>query len=126
MHLAIEDKVALVCGGGSGLGRAIALALALAAEGVTVAVTGRTPGKLDETVALITGQGGRAQAFALDLSQPETFDDVLSAIRQTLGPIGILVNNLRRAAALPGGRRRGDSLAGAIHRDGQRIDSIDR
>ncbi len=75
MHLAIEDKVAL------------------AAEGVTVAVTGRTPGKLDETVALITGQGGRAQAFALDLSQPETFDDVLSAIHQALGPIGILVNN---------------------------------
>lgn len=91
MDLMIEGKLALVCGAGSGLGRAIALALA--AEGATVAVTGRTPEKLADTVRLIEQAGGRARAWALDLARPEGFDAVLADIRQAFGPIGILVNN---------------------------------
>lgn len=91
MNFNIENKVALVCGAGSGLGRAIALALA--AEGVKVAVTGRTESRLHETVALIQAQHGQAQAFQLDLSQPERFDVTLQAVRSALGPMEILVNN---------------------------------
>ncbi|ATA23732.1 3-oxoacyl-ACP reductase [Brenneria goodwinii] len=91
MDFKIAGKVALVCGAGSGLGRAIAQSLA--AEGVLVAVTGRTPQKLAETVGLIEQAGGRARAWVLDLTRPETFDEVLTDIRRTLGPVGILVNN---------------------------------
>ncbi|TCV98736.1 SDR family oxidoreductase [Biostraticola tofi] len=91
MDLQIAGKVALVCGAGSGLGRA--MALALAAEGVTVAVTGRSREKLDQTVQLIERQRGKAQAWTLDLARPDEFDSVLHDIRRHAGPIGILVNN---------------------------------
>lgn len=91
MDLMISGKTALVCGAGSGLGRAIALALA--AEGVQVAVTGRNEEKLAETVALIAEQGGLAQAWRLDLADPETFDTVLDQIRDRFGAISILINN---------------------------------
>ncbi|RLM07749.1 SDR family oxidoreductase [Gibbsiella quercinecans] len=91
MDLMIADKVALVCGAGSGLGRAIAISLA--AEGVTVAVTGRNMDKLAHTVQLIEQAGGKASAWALDLSQPESFAATLGQIRQAHGAITILVNN---------------------------------
>ncbi|TLV21562.1 SDR family oxidoreductase [Klebsiella indica] len=91
MDFMIAGKTALVCGAGSGLGRAIAQSLA--AEGVKVAVTGRNEEKLAETVALITQAGGEAQAWRLDLADPQTFDAVLGEIRQRFGAIAILVNN---------------------------------
>ncbi len=91
MNFAIDDQVALVSGAGGGLGRAIALALA--AEGVAVAVTGRTAATLAQTVELIEQAGGRARAYVLDLALLDSFDGVLARIRAELGPIGILVNN---------------------------------
>lgn len=91
MDFQIQQRVALVCGAGSGLGQAIALSLAQ--EGVKVAVTGRNPEKLAHTVELITRQGGTAQAWQLDLAAPEQFDEIIGAIRQHWGDIDILVNN---------------------------------
>lgn len=91
MDFQIQQRVALVCGGGSGLGQAIALSLAQ--EGVKVAVTGRNPEKLAQTVELISRQGGTAHGWPLDLAAPDTFDETLEAIRQRWGDIDILVNN---------------------------------
>lgn len=91
MDFQIQQRVALVCGAGSGLGQAIAVSLAQ--EGVRVAVTGRNPEKLAHTVELITGLGGTAQAWQLDLAAPEQFDEILGGIRQHWGDIDILVNN---------------------------------
>ena len=91
MDFAIDGKVALVVGAGGGLGRAIALALA--AEGAVVAVTGRTPATLTQTVELIEQAGGRARAYVLDLARPQGFDSVLEQIHEDLGLVGILVNN---------------------------------
>lgn len=91
MDFQIQQRVALVCGAGSGLGQAIALSLAQ--EGVKVAVTGRNPEKLAHTVELITRLGGTAQAWPLDLAAPEQFDAVIDAIRKHWGDIDILVNN---------------------------------
>ncbi|MGY6027374.1 SDR family oxidoreductase [Phytobacter sp. AG2a] len=91
MDFQIQQRVALVCGAGSGLGQAIAVSLAQ--EGVKVAVTGRNPEKLAHTVELITGLGGTAQAWQLDLAAPEQFDEILGGIRQHWGDIDILVNN---------------------------------
>ncbi|MCF6689505.1 SDR family oxidoreductase [Raoultella terrigena] len=91
MDLMIGGKTALVCGAGSGLGRAIAQALA--AEGVKVAVAGRSEEKLAETVALITQAGGDAHAWRLDLANPQIFDAALGEIRERFGAITILVNN---------------------------------
>lgn len=91
MDLQIEQRVALVCGAGSGLGRAIAQSLAK--EGVRVAVCGRNPEKLVETVSAIVGQGGSARAWQLDLAAPQHFEGILSEIRQHWGDVDILVNN---------------------------------
>lgn len=63
MDLQIQQRVALVCGAGSGLGQAIALSLAQ--EGVRVAVTGRNADKLAQTVERITRTGGTARAWPL-------------------------------------------------------------
>ncbi|WP_034911506.1 SDR family oxidoreductase [Erwinia sp. 9145] len=91
MDLQIKQRVALVCGAGSGLGRAIALSLAQ--EGAYVAVTGRSREKLAETVSLIEQQGGTAHAWTLDLAAPADFDQTLNAIHQHWGDVEILVNN---------------------------------
>ena len=91
MDLQIQQRVALVCGAGSGLGQAIALSLAQ--EGVRVAVTGRNADKLAQTVERITRTGGTALAWPLDLAAPERFDSVIADIRQQWGDIDILVNN---------------------------------
>ncbi|PLM45112.1 3-oxoacyl-ACP reductase, partial [Klebsiella michiganensis] len=63
MDFQIQQRVALVCGAGSGLGQAIALSLAQ--EGVKVAVTGRSAEKLAQTVERITLLGGTARAWRL-------------------------------------------------------------
>lgn len=91
MDLQIQQRVALVCGAGSGLGRAIALSLAK--EGVRVAVCGRNPEKLAKTVSAIEEQGGSAKAWQLDLAAPQHFGGTLSDIRQHWGDVDILVNN---------------------------------
>lgn len=91
MDFKIQQRVALVCGAGSGLGQAIALSLAQ--EGVKVAVTGRNAEKLAQTVERITQLGGTARAWQLDLATPEQFDTVIADIRAHWGDIDILVNN---------------------------------
>ena len=53
----LENKVALVTGGGSGIGEAAAVLFAR--EGAKVAVLGRTAEKLEETVKRIEEAGGQ-------------------------------------------------------------------
>ena len=59
MSAELNGQVALVTGGGRGVGRAIAIELA---AGAAVMVWSRTLEQLDETVALIEADGGRAAA----------------------------------------------------------------
>lgn len=95
----LAGRAAIVTGGSRGLGRAIALALA--AEGVAVAVAGRTeqvwddrlPGTIGETVADIEVAGGRAVAVRTDLTDRDDIARLVGESRDTLGPITILVNN---------------------------------
>lgn len=85
-----DGKVALVTGGGQGIGRGIALALA--AEGASVAVVGRTPSKLDDTVREIMQRGGKAAAYAGDVSDESAVDAIVGRVVEDLGPLKILVN----------------------------------
>jgi NAD(P)-dependent dehydrogenase (short-subunit alcohol dehydrogenase family) len=84
-------QVAVVTGGGSGVGRASAVALAQA--GFAVAVAGRRPEALDETVRLGAARGGRLAAITADIRDPASVDALFDATVETFGRVDLLFNN---------------------------------
>ena len=92
MDLGLNNKRALVMGGGAGLGKAVAMSLA--GEGAHVVLAGRTQEKLESAVRDIQAAGGKASSLVWDLSQ---LDHIASRAEQAAkllgGPIQILFNN---------------------------------
>jgi len=84
----LAGRVALVTGGGTGLGRA--MALELSRLGAKVAVVGRRREPLDETVALLPGEGFATQC---DVREPDAVSAAFDAAEDALGPVTTLVNN---------------------------------
>jgi NADP-dependent 3-hydroxy acid dehydrogenase YdfG len=84
-------RVAWVTGGGSGIGEAGAESLA--ADGWTVVVSGRRKEALDAVVATITGNGGNAEAIALDVSKADAVNQAAEQILAKHGRIDLLVNS---------------------------------
>jgi NAD(P)-dependent dehydrogenase (short-subunit alcohol dehydrogenase family) len=91
----LAGRCALVTGGGRGLGRE--MARHLAAAGAAVAVVARSPGEVDETVALITDTGGRAISLLADVTEVESIERAVDAAERALGPLDLLVNNAGHA-----------------------------
>jgi NAD(P)-dependent dehydrogenase (short-subunit alcohol dehydrogenase family) len=87
----LREKTILVTGGGSGLGRAMALGFARA--GAKVAVLGRRPEPLQETVAAIQALGGEAAWASADVRDPASVAAAVDALEAALGPVNGLVNN---------------------------------
>ena len=89
MNLELQDRVALVAGGGRGIGKAVAAALAR--EGAQVAVVSRTESQARATAEGIEANGGRGVAIAADLSVDSEIDKAFAKVRDELGPPQILV-----------------------------------
>jgi NAD(P)-dependent dehydrogenase (short-subunit alcohol dehydrogenase family) len=87
----LDDRVALVTGGGSGIGRAAAIALGRA--GARVVVSGRRVPEGEETAALIEAAGGRATFVRADLADPGEIEALFEAARRRVGPVTIAFNN---------------------------------
>src|SRR5262245_24320856 len=87
MSLDLNGRVALVTGASRGIGRAIALMLG--ASGATV-VAGARGENARETADAIVAAGGRAQATALDLTEPATIDAAVRLTLETHGRLDIL------------------------------------
>lgn len=91
MPIRFLDRVVLVTGGGSGIGRATARAFAR--EGATVVVAGRRREPLDETVTLITADGGHTDQVTADLTRPDDAARLVDTIVRRHGALHIAVNN---------------------------------
>jgi 3-oxoacyl-[acyl-carrier protein] reductase len=89
--MSLSGRVAFVTGASQGIGRACALELAMA--GATVAVAARNQDKLNELVNEITAAGGKAAAFALDVTDEGQVKSAIKAAIAQFGKIDILVNN---------------------------------
>lgn len=88
---ALNQKVALVTGAGSGIGRAVALAYA--GEGASVMVSDISDEGGNETVDLITAVGGTAAYFHADTSTPEDNEALLKATIKKFGKLDVACNN---------------------------------
>jgi NAD(P)-dependent dehydrogenase (short-subunit alcohol dehydrogenase family) len=87
----VQDKFALVTGGGRGIGRAAALALA--AAGWNVAVAGRSAAPLASVAREIERFGRRALAHACDVVDPASVDGLYAAVERAFGRLDLLFNN---------------------------------
>ncbi|MGA8548713.1 MAG: SDR family NAD(P)-dependent oxidoreductase [Stellaceae bacterium] len=83
-------KIVLVTGGGSGIGAATCRAFA--AQGADVAILDRDAGAAERVAAEITGRGGEAEAFGLDVIDRDGFTRLAAGITEAAGGIDILVN----------------------------------
>ena len=95
----LRGRIAIVTGAGQGVGQGIALALA--AEGVNIAVVGRTADKLENSCALLRDRGVEAESFLVDVSDTDAVPGVVDDIHRHFGGIDILVNNAYAGAYGP-------------------------
>ncbi|MBI4208342.1 MAG: SDR family NAD(P)-dependent oxidoreductase [Deltaproteobacteria bacterium] len=88
----LQNKLALITGGGSGIGRAVAIAFAQ--EGADVIICGRTVPTLKETVREISQKVGRPAFWkVVDVSKEKSASELARFIEKKWGRLDILVNN---------------------------------
>lgn len=91
----MENRVALITGGGSGIGLAIAQAFAKA--GITPVLAGRSKARLEEAAAQIPG----AAYVPLDVTSEESVQQAFSHLHTAGYQPDILVNNAGAASTAP-------------------------
>lgn len=88
---ALAGRIAIVTGASSGIGSAIARAMAGA--GAAVVLAARRAERLDTLARDIRARGGRASAFAADVTQRAQVEALVAHTSEEWGPVDILVNN---------------------------------
>jgi 3-oxoacyl-[acyl-carrier protein] reductase len=92
LNLGIDGKVALVMGASKGLGHASAAALAR--EGARVAVSSRSPERIEAAASEIAAEtGGEVRGFAADTENLDALPGLVTRVREDLGTVDILVTN---------------------------------
>ena len=84
-------KVMVVTGAGHGIGEAVALHYG--ALGATVVVTDIDGSTAARTASTVTGAGGAARAFALDVRDAAAIASVFGAVETAFGRCDVLINN---------------------------------
>jgi len=94
----LDDKIAIVVGGGQTPGETIgngrATAIELAREGATVWVADRRIESARETVAMIEAEGGAARAGFVDVADEASIERMIADCLGAFGRIDVLHNNV--------------------------------
>jgi 3-oxoacyl-[acyl-carrier protein] reductase len=86
----LSGKVTIVTGASRGIGRGVAMTLA--ARGAYIVATARGENAAD-TVSHIQGAGHRAEAAALEVTDPASIEALIAGVLERHGRIDVLVNN---------------------------------
>ena len=87
----LKDKVVLITGAGKGAGRA--LAEALAERGAFIAANDISPINVEQLVAQILANGGKAKAYVEDVVKKVGVQSLIHDVEDDLGGIDILINH---------------------------------
>ena len=94
----LTGKVAIVTGAGQTPGETVgngkAIALLFARAGASVLCVDRDMDRAEATVSEIIAEGGKAQAFAADVSEAGDATAIANAAEEAFGPPDILINNV--------------------------------
>jgi 7-alpha-hydroxysteroid dehydrogenase len=88
----LDDKVAVITGGGRGLGAAIAVAFAEA--GADVLIASRTESQLEAVAEQVRAAGRTAHIVTADLAHPEATAQLADQAVEAFGKLDIVVNNV--------------------------------
>jgi 3-oxoacyl-[acyl-carrier protein] reductase len=95
VRLDLDERVAIVTGGGRGLGRAIALGYARAGAEVVITST-RNPAEAEAVAAESAALPGRIEALAADVTAAADVERLVDHTLSLTGRIDVLVNNAAR------------------------------
>src|SRR6187397_2114702 len=93
----LKGKTAMVVGAGSigpGWGNGKATAVTFAREGAQVFCVDRNGAAAEETVKIITDEGGMATAFTADVSRAAQIEAMIAACLKAYGRVDVLDNNV--------------------------------
>jgi NAD(P)-dependent dehydrogenase (short-subunit alcohol dehydrogenase family) len=90
MQWEFDGKSAIVTGAGSGIGRAVAFGLAQ--NGVAVGIVDLDAARAEASSQEIRKRAGKAMPLCADVADAARVSEAVTRARETLGPIGYLVN----------------------------------
>jgi 3-oxoacyl-[acyl-carrier protein] reductase len=90
MEMLLEDKNAIIYGGGGAIGGAVARAFAR--EGAKVFLAGRTLAKLEEVAEQVRSAGGVAETAHVDALDERTVNGYVDAVAERAGGVDISFN----------------------------------
>ncbi len=87
----LENKIAVITGGGRGIGRAIALAYAK--EGADLVLASRSQEALEETRTMVEELGRQALVVSTDIRREDSVRNLAEQALHHFGRVDVLVNN---------------------------------
>ena len=87
----IKDKILIITGASSGMGEAAAKHLS--ALGATVVLGARRVDRIEKLAKEINDNGGKALAFAADVTQRDQVKKLVDAAVEAFGRVDVILNN---------------------------------